>query len=58
MVIFPRKCGEGTYNYLLEKKLFLNKKTIEAITTLKSNYVIINKSVPRTIISDKYILLL
>jgi len=58
MVIFPRKCGEGTYNYLLEKKLFLNKKTIEAINTLKSNYVIINKSVPRTIISDKYILLL
>jgi len=58
MVIFPKKCGMGTYNYLLEKKLHLNKKTIEAINTLKSNYVCINKNVPNSVISDNYILLL
>lgn len=57
-VIFPKRCGEGAYNYLMDKKLHIGKKQIELINSLKSSFVCINKSVPRTAISDKYILLL
>jgi hypothetical protein len=57
-VIFPRRAGVGTYDYLLDKKLHIGKKNIELVKTLKSNFVVINKSVPQTIIADKYILLM
>lgn len=57
VVIFPKRCGEGTYDYLLEKKLHLKKKVISEINHLKSDWVCINKGLPNTIISNKYILL-
>lgn len=57
VVIFPKKCGQGTYNYLLDKKLHLPKKIIEVIVNVKSQYVCINKALPQFILSDKYILL-
>ena len=56
VVIFPKRSGKGTYNYLMEKKLLLDKETIGYINDLKSNFVCINKVCPKTIISDKYIL--
>jgi hypothetical protein len=58
VVIFPKRSGVGTYNYLLDNKLHLGKKNIDLINTLKSNYVCISKNIPQSIISDKYILLL
>lgn len=58
IVIFPKRSGQGTYNYLLEKKLFLQKDTVNLINSLKSNFVCINKQIPKCIISDKYIILL
>jgi energy-coupling factor transporter ATP-binding protein EcfA2 len=57
VIIFPKRCGQGTYDYLLEKKLHIGKKTIGEINSLKSNWICINKGMPNTIISDKYILL-
>lgn len=58
IVIFPRRSGVGTYDYLLDKKLHLGKKKIDMINQLKSNFVCINKNIPQNIVSDKYILLL
>jgi len=58
VVIFPKRSGQGTYNYLMEKKLLLNKETIELLNNLKSKYVCINKQIPKSIVSDKYIMLL
>jgi hypothetical protein len=58
IVIFPKRSGQGTYNYLMDKKLLLNKETIDKVNNLKSNFVCINKQFPKSIISDKYILLL
>ena len=58
VVIFPKRSGQGTYNYLMEKKLLLNKETIEMLNNLKSKYVCINKQIPKSIVSDKYIILL
>jgi len=57
VVIFPRRSGKGTYNYLLDKKLMISKENIELINNLKSSYVIICKQIPKTIISDKYLIL-
>lgn len=57
VVIFPKRVGSGTYNYLLEKKLHLPKNYIDIILKAKSNFVVINKSLPQFILSDKYILL-
>ena len=57
VIIYPRRSGKEAYNYLMEKKLNLNKKTIEIINKTFSNYVCIKKSVPQVVISDKYILL-
>lgn len=57
VVIFPKRCGKGTYNYLLEKKLHLTKKDVDVVTGLKSNYVCINKGANKYFISDKYIIL-
>ena len=56
VVIFPKRSGKGTYIYLMEKKLLLSKENIELINNLKSNYVCINKQIPKCIISDKYII--
>lgn len=56
-VLFPRRSGKETYNYFLEKKMNLNKKTIDMINNLKSNFVCIKKNIPKTVIADKYILL-
>lgn len=56
-VMFPRQCDQGTYDYFLNKKLFLKKNNIESINELKSNFVMINKGNPKFIISNKYILL-
>jgi hypothetical protein len=57
VVIFPRRSGKGTYNYLLEKKLLINKEQIDMINTLKSSFVCICKQIPKCIISNKYIIL-
>lgn len=57
IVIFPKRSGEGAYNYLLEKKLHLNKKYIDSVNNLKSDWVLINKANPKYILSNKYILL-
>ena len=57
VIIFPRRSGKGTYNYLLEKKLLINKEQIDLINTLKSSYVVICKQMPKCIISNKYIIL-
>jgi len=57
VVIFPRRSGKGTYNYLLDKKLLISKDQIDMINTLKSTYVIICKQIPKCIISNKYIIL-
>ena len=57
IVIFPTRSGNGTYDYLLEKKLHLKKDIIKKINCLKSSFVCINKNIPKLIISDKYILL-
>ena len=56
-VIFPKRAGKDAYNYFLEKKLNLNKKIVEKINGLKSNFVCIKKNIPKCVISDKYILL-
>ena len=56
VVIFPKRSGKGTYNYLMEKKLLLSKEHIDLINNLKSNFVCISKQVPKSIISDKYII--
>ena len=56
VVIFPKRSGKGTYNYLMEKKLLLSKGHIDLINNLKSQFVCINKQVPKSIISDKYII--
>ena len=42
----------------MEKKLLLNKETIELLNNLKSKYVCVNKQIPKSIVSDKYIILL
>ena len=57
VVIFPKRSSKGTYNYLLEKKLLLNKEHIDMINTLKSSFVCISKQIPKSIISNKYIIL-
>ena len=57
IVMFPKQCGRGTFNYLMESKLRLSKKIINMLNTLNSNYVCVNKGVPPYIISDKYIIL-
>jgi len=57
VVIFPKRSGKGTYNYLLEKKLLISKEQIDLINNLKSNYVCIVKQIPKCIISDKYLML-
>ena len=57
VIIFPKRCGKGAYNYLMDRKLHLSSKNINVINSLKSNYVCINKGVPKYIISDKYIIL-
>ena len=56
-IIFPRRSGKGTYNYLLEKKLLLNKEQIDLVNTLKSTYVCISKQVPKCIIANKFLIL-
>jgi hypothetical protein len=57
-VIFPKRAGKDAYNYFLEKKLNINKKTLNMINSLKSNFVCIKKNIPKCVIADKYILLL
>ena len=56
VVIFPKRSGKGTYNYLMEKKLLINKADMDLINNLKSNFVCINKQIPKCIIADKYII--
>lgn len=57
IVFFPKQCGHGAYNYLMEKKLRLSKEMMKLINTVKSRYVCVNKGNPRAIISDKYLIL-
>lgn len=57
VVIFPRRCGRGTYDYLCEKKLHMTKKDVALVNSLKSNYVCINKGAHKYFVSDKYIIL-
>ena len=56
VVIFPKRSGKGTYNYLMEKKLLLSKEYIDLINNLKSGFVCVSKQIPKCIISDKYII--
>lgn len=56
IVLFPKRSASGTYQYLLEKKLRINKENINLITKLNSSYVYIHTNHPNVIISDKYIL--
>ena len=56
VVIFPKRSGKGTYNYLMEKKLLISKDDMALINNLKSNFVCINKQNPKCIISDRYIM--
>ena len=58
VVIFPKRCGAGAYQYFLEKKLNIPKEKIVMINKMKSNWVCINKHIPQTIISDRYALLM
>lgn len=55
---FPRRCAKNSYDYLYEKKLNLNKKAINTINNIKSQFVCIKKKIPKCIIADKYIILL
>ena len=48
----------GAYNYLLSKKLFLNKEMVDTINNLKSKFVCISKKYPRCVITNKYLFLL
>jgi hypothetical protein len=57
VVIFPRRAPSNIYNYLLEKKLMINKDNINLINKLKSNFVYIRRAFPNVIISDKYVLI-
>ena len=57
VVIFPKRSGKGTYNYLLDKKLLISKEQIDLINNLKSNFVCIVKQIPKCIIADKYLML-
>lgn len=55
--IFPKRSGKDAYNYFMQNKLNLNKKIVDKINGLKSNYVFIKKNIPKCVIADKYILL-
>ena len=57
VVIFPKRSGKGTYNYLLEKKLLISKEQIDIINKAKSSFVCIVKQIPKCVIADKYLLL-
>jgi GTPase SAR1 family protein len=57
VVIFPRRAPSNVYNYLLEKKLMINKDNINLINKLNSNWVYIRRSYPNTITSNKYVLI-
>jgi hypothetical protein len=57
-VIFPRRAGVGVYDRLLTFYLKVPLKTQNVITKLKSKYVMINKDVPRYVLTDKYIMVL
>jgi GTPase SAR1 family protein len=55
---FPKRCAKNSYDYLYEKKLNLNKKAINTINNIKSQFVCIKKKIPKCIIADKYIIIL
>lgn len=55
---FPRQSGDGAYDYLYKNKVYLSDKIINSIKKNKSKFVIINKKVPKYILSDKYIVLI
>ena len=55
---FPRQSGDGAYDYLYKNKVYLSDKIIDSIKKNKSKFVIINKKVPKYILSDKYIVLI
>lgn len=57
IVIFPKRCKRGIYDYLLEKKLHVDKAARRAINELNSTFVCIDTGMIPTIISDKYIIL-
>lgn len=57
IVTFPRQCGKGAYDRLYVDKLKLNQEIMAYIKSNKSGYVVINKTLPRTIVSDRYVLL-
>ena len=57
IIIFPKRCKKGTYNYLMQKKLNLSNATMKLLNELNSNFVCIDQGPIPTIISDKYIIL-
>lgn len=58
IVIFPRRAGEGAYDYLMTKYLKLNKNIQNMLTRMKSRFCVINKDYPRYVMTDKYIILI
>ena len=58
MVIFPRRAGVGIYDRLMTTYLKIPLKMQNVITKLKSKFVMINRNVPRYILTDKYIILI
>lgn len=56
-VIFPRKAGEGVYKYIMDKYMYIPKKIQKIITKLKSKFTVVNKEIPRYVLTDKYIML-
>lgn len=57
VVVFPRQCGRGAYDRIFKEKVKLADEDMAYIKKEPSNWVVINKTLPRTIISDRYVLL-
>lgn len=57
-VIFPRRAGVGIYDRLMTTYLKIPSKYQNMMLKLKSRFVLINRNVPRYILTDKYILLI
>lgn len=56
-VIFPRRAGVGIYDRLFSMYLHIPKDLQKLMYSTKSKFVMINKNIPRYILSDRYIIL-
>lgn len=57
IVMMPYRAHKTAYDLLMDKYLKLDNKTKNQLKNLKSKYVVVNRSRPEFILSDKYILL-